>query len=184
MNNLITESSLVIIALVFIMFLNELRKLSKANTLIKTLLDSVNVLDSIQGTKFEEMGNAYKKSINISTPDGIKTNIPSINYFNDDNISKVHNLNLRMLDSASGTLVGLGLLGTFLGLTVGIAGFDSSDSSNIQQSIQNLLGGMSTAFSTSLLGMLFSLIYTTLDKSLRNKLHKKIYYFTENLDES
>lgn len=88
-----------------------------------------------------------------------------------------------MLDTASGTLVGLGLLGTFLGLTVGILGFDSSDSSNIQQSIQNLLGGMGTAFSTSLLGMAASLIYTFFDKTMRNNLHKNLYSFTESVDE-
>ena len=184
MGNIITLGSLAIIALVFIIFLNELRKLGKANNLIKALLSSENAIDSFAGTKLESLGDVYKKTINITTPDGNKTNIPSSSYFNDENVSKMHKLNLRMLDTASGTLVGLGLLGTFLGLTVGIAGFDSSDSSNIQQSIQNLLGGMSTAFSTSLLGMLCSLIYTAIDKTMRNKLHKNIYSFTERLDDN
>lgn len=184
MASIITSCSLAVIALVFILFMVELRKLSTANKLIKELISSSNTIASFQGTKLEELGSIYKKSIIITTPQGIKTNIPSANYFNDDNVSKAHKLNLRMLDSASGTLVGLGLLGTFLGLTVGIAGFDSSDSSNIQQSIQNLLGGMSTAFSTSLLGMLFSLIYTAFDKSLRNKMCRSLYSFTENLDEN
>lgn len=183
MASLITWGSLAIIALVFILFMVELRKLGSANNLIKSLLSSDNIIESFQGTTLEELGGIYKKSINVKTPDGIKTNIPSANYFNDDNVSKAHKLNLRMLDTGSGTLVGLGLLGTFLGLTFGIAGFDSSDSSNIQQSIQNLLGGMSTAFSTSLLGMFCSLIYTAIDKTMRNKLHKNIYSFTEHLDD-
>ena len=183
MASIITWGSLAIIALVFILFMVELRKLSSANKLIKALLSSDNIIESIQGTILEELGGIYKKSINITTPKGVKTNIPSANYFNDDNVSKAHKLNLRMLDTASGTLVGLGLLGTFLGLTFGIAGFDSSDSSNIQQSIQNLLGGMSTAFSTSLLGMFCSLVYTAFDKTLRNKMHRSLYSFTEHLDE-
>ena len=183
MASLITWCSLAIIALVFILFMVELRKLGSANKLIKSFLSSDNIIDSFQGTTLEELGGIYKKSINVKTTDGIKTNIPSANYFNDDNVSKAHKLNLRMLDTGSGTLVGLGLLGTFLGLTFGIAGFDSSDSSNIQQSIQNLLGGMSTAFSTSLLGMFCSLIYTAIDKTMRNKLHKNIYSFTEHLDD-
>ena len=174
MASIITWGSLAIIALVFILFMVELRKLSSANKLIKALLSSDNIIESIQGTILEELGGIYKKSINITTPKGVKTTIPSANYFNDDNVSKAHKLNLRMLDTASGTLVGLGLLGTFLGLTFGIAGFDSSDSSNIQQSIQNLLGGMSTAFSTSLLGMFCSLVYTAFDKTLRNKMHRRL----------
>ena len=183
MANSITWISLAVIFGVFILFMVELRKLSSANKLIKALLSSDNINESFQSTILEELGEIYKKSINITTPKGVKTNIPSANYFNDDNVSKAHKFNLRMLDTASGTLVGLGLLGTFLGLTVGIAGFDSSDSSNIQQSIQNLLGGMGTAFSTSLLGMFCSLIYTAFDKTLRNKMYRSLYLFTEHLDE-
>ena len=183
MANSITWISLAVIFGVFILFMVELRKLSSANKLIKALLSSDNINESFQSTILEELGEIYKKSINITTPKGVKTNIPSANYFNDDNVSKAQKFNLRMLDTASGTLVGLGLLGTFLGLTVGIAGFDSSDSSNIQQSIQNLLGGMGTAFSTSLLGMFCSLIYTAFDKTLRNKMYRSLYLFTEHLDE-
>ena len=183
MANSITWISLAVIFGVFILFMVELRKLSSANKLIKALLSSDNINESFQSTILEELGEIYKKSINITTPKGVKTNIPSANYFNDDNVSKAHKFNLRMLDTASGTLVGLGLLGTFLGLTFGIAGFDSSDSSNIQQSIQNLLGGMGTAFSTSLLGMFCSLIYTAFDKTLRNKMYRSLYLFTEHLDE-
>ena len=183
MANSITWISLAVIFGVFILFMVELRKLSSANKLIKALLSSDNINESFQSTILEELGEIYKKSINITTPKGVKTNIPSANYFNDDNVSKAHKFNLRMLDTASGTLVGLGLLGTFLGLTFGIAGFDSSDSSNIQQSIQNLLDGMGTAFSTSLLGMFCSLIYTAFDKTLRNKMYRSLYLFTEHLDE-
>ena len=183
MANIITWVALAVIFLVFILFLIELRKVSSANKLVNSLLGTNNILDSFSGTKLEELGEAYRKTINVTTSHGTLTNIPAVNYFNDDNVSRAHKLNLRMLDTASGTLVGLGLLGTFLGLTVGILGFNSSDSSNIQQSIQNLLGGMGTAFSTSLLGMFCSLVYTAFDKTMRNKLHRNLYSFTEKLDE-
>lgn len=183
MANIITWVALAVIFLVFILFLIELRKISSANKLVNSLLGTDNILDSFSGTKLEELGEAYRKTINVTTSRGTLTNIPAVNYFNDDNVSRAHKLNLRMLDTASGTLVGLGLLGTFLGLTVGILGFNSSDSSNIQQSIQNLLGGMGTAFSTSLLGMFCSLVYTAFDKTMRNKLHRDLYSFTEKLDE-
>ena len=182
MANIITWVSLAVIILVFILFLVELRKVRSANKLVSALLGIDNIFDSVSGTKLEELGEIYKKTVSITTSHGTKTNIPAANYFNDDNVSRAHKLNLRMLDTASGTLVGLGLLGTFLGLTVGILGFNSSDSSNIQQSIQNLLGGMGTAFSTSLLGMFCSLVYTAFDKTMRNKLHRSLYSFTEKLD--
>lgn len=184
MTNLITWASLAIIAIVFLLFVKEVRKLHSANAQIKKALEGDDIIESFKETKMEGLSETYKKSINIKTQDGIKTNTPSAYFFTDDNVAKSQKLNLHMLDSASGTLVGLGLLGTFLGLTVGIAGFDSSNSDNIQQSIQNLLGGMGTAFSTSLLGMLCSLIYTAIDKTQRNKLQKNIYSVTERLDEA
>ena len=184
MTNIFTGASLAVIILVFLGFLYGLLKLRSANKLIGKLLSSDNIIDSFQGTKLEEIGGVYKKSININAPNGIKTNIPSSNYFNDNNVSKALHFNLHLLDTASGTLVGLGLLGTFLGLTVGISGFDSSDSNNIQQSIQNLLGGMGTAFITSLVGMFCSLLFTAFYKTIRNKLHQNLYSFTEELDET
>ena len=184
MGNIITWASLAVILLVFILFMIELRKLSGANKQIKSVLGSDNIMESFQNTKLMDLSSIYKKSISISTPNGKKSNTPSASYFSAENVTKAYKLNLRMLDTASGTLVGLGLLGTFLGLTVGILGFDSSDSNNIQQSIQNLLGGMGTAFSTSLLGMAGSLIYTAFDKSMRNKLNRSLYSLTEKLDDS
>lgn len=178
-----TLASLTVIVGVFIYFMYELNKLRIATKQIVSLLSSDDILSSIQGLKLKELGEYYKKSITIKTANGIKSNIPASIYFNDENVSKTHKSNLRILDSASGTLVGLGLFGTFLGLTIGINSFDCSDSSNIQQSIQNLLGGMGTAFSTSLFGMFFSLIYTALDKVFRNKLHRNINTLNEKLDD-
>ena len=178
-----TLASLTVIVGVFIYFMYELNKLRIATKQIVSLLSSDDILSSIQGLKLKELGEYYKKSITIKTANGIKSNIPASIYFNDENVSKTHKSNLRILDSASGTLVGLGLLGTFFGLTIGINSFDCSDSSNIQQSIQNLLGGMGTAFSTSLFGMFFALIYTALDKVFRNKLHRNINTLNEKLDD-
>lgn len=48
-----------------------------------------------------------------------------------------------------------GVLGTFLGITIGLIGFDTDD---IAGSIPKLLGGLSTAFFTSLAGMIGSLL--------------------------
>ena len=184
MASIITWASLAAIVVVFFLFLKELNKLRSANKQIEDSLASSDILESLKGTKLETLGDAYRKVINVVTPEGNKSNMPSSVYFSDDNVSRAHKLNLRMLDTAAGTLVGLGLLGTFLGLTIGIAGFDSSNSSNIQGSIQNLLGGMGTAFSTSLVGMLCSLIYTAFDKTIRNKVQRNIHSLTENLDDN
>ena len=183
MTNLITWASLAIIAIVFLLFVFELTKLYNANKLIKNRLGNEDLLSSFVGSKLEQLCETYRNTINIKTQNGDKSNIPSSSVLNDITVAKVHKLNLRMLDTASGTLVGLGLLGTFLGLTWGVKGIDISTSENIQDGIQNLLGGMGTAFLTSLVGMACSLIYTAIDKTLRNKLNRNLTTLTESLDE-
>lgn len=124
----------------------------------------------------------YKASLSIQTPEGIKSNTPAEQVFSIFSTTKATGINLRLLDTVSSTLVGLGLFGTFLGLMIGVAGFNSTDSQGIQNSIRVLLSGMSTAFMTSLLGMGCSLVYTFFDKTWRNGLHHHLYDLNQQLD--
>lgn len=55
-----------------------------------------------------------------------------------------------------GTASTLGVLGTFLGITIGLFFFDTTPA-HMQESVVSLLGGMTTAFVTSLLGMCLSM---------------------------
>lgn len=180
--NNITSISIGIIFIVFIWFLYEASKMYKVYTKIEKAINSNDILKYFKQTKLSSLKDAYEQTINIDTIDGIKTNIPSSVFFNDFNACKVQGLNLRLLDTAAGTLVGLGLLGTFLGLTIGVSNFDSSNSDNIQKSIQLLLSGMATAFMTSLIGMSCSLIYTFFDKYWRHRLSKYLQTMTDKLD--
>lgn len=181
--NIITVVSCLAIIGFFVYFMVQAYKLFKSYKLIEGYAASDDILETLKGTKFEDVRNLYANSINISTVNGQKTNIPSDEFFTDLNICSSNNLNLKMLNTASGTLVGLGLLGTFLGLTIGIWFFDSSSAELIQKSIQTLLAGMGTAFLTSLFGMSCSLIFTAHDKRWRNKLSKNLYKLTQKLDE-
>ena len=179
---IVTIVSLLLIIIAFLYFFTQLRKLIKEYKLINSVIDSDNPLDQLTDTPVGDIVSSYKKTIYLDVDGKKMTNIPSSEYFNIENISPKYKLNLRMVETSSGTMVGLGLLGTFLGLTVGIIQFDSSNSENIQESIQGLLGGMGTAFSTSLFGMLFSIIFTFFDKRWRNKLSKGLLQLTEKLD--
>lgn len=59
-------------------------------------------------------------------------------------------------------LTSLGILGTFIGISIGLATFNPSD---IDSSIANLLAGMKTAFYTSLAGMASSILYQSIKKT-------------------
>ena len=111
-------------------------------------------------------------------------------YFSEENVLNSLSINSKYLSSASGILVGLGLFGTFLGLTLGILGFKSDSSEAIQDSIQSLLGGMGTAFLTSLIGMGCSCFFIYREKGLMHSFEKQIdricnvlnkkYYLSDN----
>lgn len=182
MSELVTWLSVGIIAVVFAYFCIEELRLSLINKRLKKLLKQDDILSSIKNTKIALLSQNYEKTINIDTESGKKSNFPASEFINDNSVCKCNKLNLRMLDTASGTLVGLGLLGTFLGLTLGIRNFDSSDTTRINESIQGLLDGMDTAFMTSLVGMFLSIVFTFMDKALRNRLYRCVYGLTERLD--
>lgn len=143
---------------------------------LKNLKSSfLNVFDRIDDNNIE---SAFKENERLSviykdyTDDFISLNGKSYSrnyaeeYFSEGSVLAALSINPKYLSSASGMLVGLGLLGTFLGLTLGILGFKSDSSEAIQSSIQSLLGGMGTAFMTSLIGMGCSCYYIWREKQL------------------
>lgn len=182
MLDIVTYVSIVVIIAVFLYFASEEYKLFKLKETVQKLCNNDDILVSLKGTKIASLAETYSKTINIDTSNGKKSNIPASEFINEISVCKYNKLNLRMLDTAAGTLVGLGLIGTFLGLTLGINLLDSSNTERINESIQGLLDGMGTAFYTSLAGMIASILFTWLDKAFRYRLYKYTKELTDNLD--
>ncbi|HIC10947.1 MAG TPA: hypothetical protein EYO61_06305, partial [Campylobacterales bacterium] len=67
----------------------------------------------------------------------------------------------RIGTSIKSVIVTTGVLGTFVGIVYGLYNFDTS---NIEQSIPQLLDGLKTAFVTSVLGMIGAILITITDK--------------------
>lgn len=183
--NQITALACGFICIVFVwLFINAFRIRKGGTKTIRAALNSEDSLSSLLTTKLSGLAEAYRNSIKVKYNGVMKSNVPASEFFSEFTVCKACGINTRFIDAGSGTLVGLGLLGTFAGLTIGIWNFDSSTSDHIQSSIQVLLSGMGTAFFTSLVGMSTSLLYTFLEKGLRNGLSKALYDFNEKLDAS
>lgn len=183
--NQITLISCCVIGAAFLGFMYDaLRIWLRGSRTIGLAKENGDPLAVLAESKLEPNVGEYRKALDIEIDGNIKSNIPASEYFSEFTVCKSCGINTRIIDAGAGTLVGLGLLGTFLGLTLGIQGFDSSNSDNIQSSIQSLLDGMGTAFLTSLLGMFLSLLYTIFEKIWRNGLAKRLYDLNQKLDDA
>lgn len=180
--NGVTTASLVVILSFFLYALWNIWIENRTYRIVSQVKNDENIIESIKTSSLSTLWDEYEKMLAYNIDGLKKTNIPSSEIFSVSKITRINNLNLRIIDAASGTLVGLGLLGTFLGLTLGVRNFDTANVQNIQSSIQSLLDGMSTAFLTSLLGMGFSIVYTLIEKRYRNLLLGSISDLSERLD--
>ena len=180
--NGVTTASLVVILSFFLYALWNIWIENRTYHIVSQVKNDENIIESIKTSSLSTLWDEYEKTLAYNIDGLKKTNIPSSEIFSVSKITRINNLNLRIIDAASGTLVGLGLLGTFLGLTLGVRNFDTANVQNIQSSIQSLLDGMSTAFLTSLLGMGFSIVYTLIEKRYRNLLLGSISDLSERLD--
>ena len=75
-------------------------------------------------------------------------------------------LNARFNSAVPGLLTSLGILGTFVGLTYGLAQVQGTfgDATELREGIQDLLKGASIAFSTSVWGILLSVTFSLFEK--------------------
>ncbi len=64
----------------------------------------------------------------------------------------------------------LGVLGTFFGISIGLINFNPAPDA-MQQSVINLLGGMTTAFFTSIVGMGISLYFKNYQTNAQKNFH-------------
>lgn len=98
-------------------------------------------------------------------------------YFNTDLLDQEGNRSYQ--DHATAGMNALGILGTFLGLILGLQNFKTDSAETISESIRVLMGGMGTAFNTSLIGISLSLFYGTIYRAAYSRAEKKLEMFLE-----
>lgn len=147
-------------------------------------LKRLKTIDSIRNEKrTKKLFSKYNSTIVFPDKNGtMRTDEEADTYYNLETVLSAIRVNYRLLNAGSGLLVGLGLLGTFIGLTIGVMDFDSGSTEAIQSSINELLNGMGTAFASSLVGMALSIIYIFLEKTTLNKFQRNITSLCDLLD--
>lgn len=102
-----------------------------------------------------------------------KEGIGDIDEFINEEEIDIH-IHKRLLEMVPDIFTSLGILGTFVGLVLGLKNFQPTDYASMTTSVASLVEGIKVAFLTSIYGISFSIIYTIGMKS-------EYSYMTESL---
>lgn len=118
----------------------------------------------------------YQKKMNsFQTKHGLIGSCDIEDYIHEDLLNQA---GMNYYNSAiSGTMTGLGILGTFIGLSIGLGSFNGNDIYTISDNVGPLLSGMKVAFHTSVYGILFSLVFQFAHRGVMADAYDKLQDF-------
>ncbi len=125
--------------------------------MLKTL-DEQNYLSNKEN---KTIWDIYKSTFFKSSSGRICTMAEANLYFNTDSVmAKLAPRTIKYSHNISETFIGIGILGTFLGFSIGMKNIDISNVDNMISNIETLIhSGFATAFNTSIVGIICSVIY-------------------------
>ena len=137
-------------------------------------LHSLAVLDGIFSNRYlDRKMDSFVSSISASV-EGIED---IEDYINEDEIDiHIHKKTMEMIPD---TFTSLGILGTFLGLVLGLKDFNPSNYSAMTSSVESLVDGIKVAFLTSIYGISFSIAFTTGIKNAYSRMSEAYTAFME-----
>lgn len=141
---------------------------------IKTLEEKYNFyIETLEsGKKFEQLKSQIKEYNDVLKYRNY-SRVKAEEYFNENTILE-NKINIHSLGNKASILTGLGILGTFVGLTWGLFSINGGDLARSLTVIDTLLPKMSLAFTTSVVGMFFSLLYSSKQKRILGDVYKNI----------
>ena len=131
--------------------------------------------------EWPEIWNEFDETL-VEVDGQLKNTVEASHFFNASSLAGglVGN---RWLAAGSGIITGLGVLGTFVGLQLGLGSlvFDNG-TDKLMQGIQQLVGSASIAFTTSVWGVLLSLIFNFSEKVLEQHARNRIGKLQSQID--
>lgn len=134
---------------------------------------------NVKKSKYKELWERYYERVSQKNEDE-RINVEP--FFGFD-VMHYHMGYRHLMDMGAGIHVSIGVLGTFIGLSVGLSELhDSGGTEALRSGIGSLLGGMKVAFYTSVWGVSLSLLWTVFDRWISGRLDKAIDWHSEKLD--
>lgn len=184
-------SSIIVATILFVMwYVFCVREISAVNLEIKNFLAWLETEREFQDIDAElknynrllPVWKIFEKSL-TKTNDAAYSTTDATDFFSTQNLT--HGMNMTFWQAYGGIFTGLGILGTFAGLTYGLSGVDmtSGDIETLKNGIAKLLSGVESAFVTSLVGIFCAIIYSVVHHLLMKKFQGNVKLLTEKLDE-
>ncbi len=148
---------------------------------------SLSIADAIEKAttdkNFGKLWGVLKNNCDFLQDGKVITFVHPRTLFDNDTVSGDDTYRKIMM-SVPGIFVGLGILGTFIGIKDGLGSIVLENSSTINTSIETLINGMNTAFSTSIIGISASIVYMLLFYTCRKlfvvRSVRKFYSFLDS----
>lgn len=135
-----------------------------------------NVESLFRQRDMDHMFEEYRRKVNSQEKEG-KLVSDIVEFINEEGLALRSWQNV--VQQIPGTLTALGLLGTFIGLIVGISGIGFSSVEAALSSIELLLSGIRTAFYTSIAGVIFSILFNLMYRLMWNSMLREMGMFIE-----
>lgn len=135
-----------------------------------------NVESVFHQRDMDRMFEEYRRKVNSQEQEG-KLVSDIVEYVNEEGLALRSWQNV--VQQIPGTLTALGLLGTFVGLIVGISGIGFSSVEAALSSIELLLSGIRTAFYTSIAGVILSILFNLMYRLMWNSMLREMGMFIE-----
>ncbi len=117
----------------------------------------------------------FEDSESLYIEDQMYHNCDISDYVNEEFLHDVGNTSFS--DFVSSAMTGLGILGTFIGLAIGLKSFNAETAEAMTNSITPLIEGIKVAFYTSIFGVILSLVYGSIARRRYNQAYKAMTEF-------
>tara|TARA_B110000196_G_C21152406_1_gene670627 strand:- start:5357 stop:7264 length:1908 start_codon:yes stop_codon:yes gene_type:complete len=155
-----------------------------AETLHEKRRDVLNFIKQVD----EESGQIWREfDESLVTSDQapyLRNTLDAEHFFSTHTLSRGLTEN-RLIAAVPGFLTAVGVIGTFLGLTLGLSGLNiagGGSTDELTAGIQTMISGASVAFITSVWGVATSLIFNVFEKLLERNIRGKIHELQNKID--
>lgn len=105
--------------------------------------------------------------------------LPDIEVFINEDVLSIKSWR-NVVNQIPETLTGIGILGTFVGLVIGVGGIGFSSVAAAITSLQTLINGLEVAFYTSIVGIILSIFFNLTYKFCWNSMLRDMFLFIDD----